>query len=94
MKIKSKKIISVPITKVYDLEVPINHNFVLASGIVVHNSKDLTDAVCGSVWSCYQNIIKGGTVVDSKMMMNNMDAMFKALSKNKLETALQSGFHQ
>jgi len=56
-------------------------------------SKDITDSVCGSIWSCYQNIAKGGTVVDAKMAMTNMDAMFKHLNKNKLETTLLSGKH-
>lgn len=34
---------------VYDLEVPHYHNFALGAGCFVHNSKDLTDAVAGSI---------------------------------------------
>ncbi len=34
---------------VYDLEVPLFHNFALSAGIFVHNSKDLADALSGSV---------------------------------------------
>ncbi|MFH2231899.1 MAG: HNH endonuclease, partial [Patescibacteria group bacterium] len=33
---------------VYDLEVDEHHNFALSSGIFVHNSKDVSDAVAGS----------------------------------------------
>ena len=33
---------------VYDISVERTHNFCLASGIVVHNSKDCADAVCGA----------------------------------------------
>jgi len=36
---------------VYDLEVPTHHNFALTSGIFVHNSKDLSDAVTGAVYN-------------------------------------------
>lgn len=43
-------------------------------------SKDLTDAVCGSVWSCAQNIVKAGTVVDAKQLVNTLSA---ALSTNQ-----------
>ena len=35
---------------VYDIEVPTYSNFALASGVIVHNSKDLSDSLCGSVW--------------------------------------------
>lgn len=34
---------------VYDITVPETNNFALAAGVFVHNSKDLSDAVCGSV---------------------------------------------
>lgn len=34
--------------QVYDIEVPGNSNFVLGNGSVVHNSKDISDAVAGS----------------------------------------------
>ena len=36
---------------VYDITVPQNHNFTLANGIYVHNSKDVSDAVCAAVWA-------------------------------------------
>ena len=39
---------------VYDIEVPKNHNFVLESGVVVHNSKDISDALAGAYWDALQ----------------------------------------
>ena len=40
---------------VYDIEVEDNHNFALSSGVFVHNSKDMADAVCGSLWNASQH---------------------------------------
>ena len=40
---------------VYDIEVADNHNFALAAGVFVHNSKDEADAVCGSVYNASQH---------------------------------------
>lgn len=48
MKVNSVKRVRVPPTKVYDLTVPGTENFCLANGVVVHNSKDCADAVCGA----------------------------------------------
>lgn len=36
---------------VYDLTIQDNHNFALSSGIFVHNSKDISDAVCGALFN-------------------------------------------
>lgn len=36
---------------VYDIEVEDNHNFALAAGVFVHNSKDCADAVCGAIFN-------------------------------------------
>jgi intein/homing endonuclease len=36
---------------VYDLEVPLWHNFALGNGVFVHNSKDLADAVTAVTWN-------------------------------------------
>lgn len=52
---KNHKVVSVRYldytADVYDIEVQDNHNFALSSGIFVHNSKDLLDAVAGALWS-------------------------------------------
>lgn len=39
---------------VYDIEVADNHNFALAAGVFVHNSKDQADAVCGATYLASQ----------------------------------------
>lgn len=36
---------------VYDIEVDKNHNFALDCGVFVHNSKDVTDAFCGAMFT-------------------------------------------
>ncbi|MBP5433590.1 Hint domain-containing protein [Ruminococcus sp.] len=36
---------------VFDMEIEDNPNFLLGAGVFVHNSKDLADAVAGSVWN-------------------------------------------
>lgn len=62
MKLLKKSIINLdnPIS-VYDIEVnSINSNFCLSNGVVVHNSKDIWDAVCGVVFNLYQNLDKAG----------------------------------
>ena len=36
---------------VYDLEIEDNHNFALSAGVFVHNSKDISDSLCGACWT-------------------------------------------
>lgn len=43
---------------VYDITVPVHANFALDSGIFVHNSKDLADAVVRVVWCVYLDSIR------------------------------------
>lgn len=47
MRVKSVKRVSVAPTKVYDLTVEGTENFKLTAGPVVHNSKDVSDALAG-----------------------------------------------
>jgi len=42
---------------VYDLTVDGTKNFCLSSGIVIHNSKDVTDSVVGVVFNIVNDII-------------------------------------
>ena len=53
--LKNHKVVSIEFIDkcedVYDIEVADNHNFALAAGIFVHNSKDVCDAVCGSIFN-------------------------------------------
>ena len=52
---KNRKIVSIQFLDrkedVYDIEVEDNHNFALDAGIFVHNSKDVSDALCGAVFN-------------------------------------------
>lgn len=67
MRIKSKRIIDLEEeVPVYDITVPKTHNFVLANGIVVHNSKDIMDGIIGSYWSCKTAKRSGGIITIDK----------------------------
>lgn len=37
--------------RVYDIEVEDNHNFLLAAGVFVHNSKDMADSLARCIWN-------------------------------------------
>lgn len=41
--------------RVYDLEIEDNHNFALSAGVIVHNSKDISDSICGSLYNAFLN---------------------------------------
>lgn len=71
------------LTKVYDIEVPVTNNFVLANGVVVHNSKDIADSLCGSVYESLElpEIIKevqdvniaSGSYMPSRLQSGSID---------------------
>jgi hypothetical protein len=65
------KVRSIKLTKkevdVYDITVPTYNNFALASGIFVHNSKDLSDAVCRVIWCVYLDGIRDA--IHGKIML-------------------------
>ena len=49
--VKIASIIAIPyLGTVYDLEIEDNHNFTLDAGVVVHNSKDISDSLAGAIW--------------------------------------------
>lgn len=49
--IRISSIVRIPyLGLVYDLEIEDNHNFTLDAGVVVHNSKDISDSLAGAVW--------------------------------------------
>lgn len=58
LKKKNHKIVSVTclseIQDVYDITVNETHNFALDSGVFVHNSKDVADALAGVVFNAYE----------------------------------------
>ena len=53
-KVKNIKIFDC-VEDVYDIEVKDNHNFALAAGVFVHNSKDQSDAICGALYNASQH---------------------------------------
>lgn len=68
----------VPITleeevPVYDIEVPGFHNFVLGNGAVVHNSKDVMDAVVGSVWNALKS--ENSDIISGIDMYNTLNVL-------------------
>jgi len=64
---KNHKVIFVKKVKsnedVYDLTVPKTGNFALASGVFVHNSKDVADAVAGVCWHCNKSVGGLGIII-------------------------------
>lgn len=81
MKVRSKRIIKLDRPEpVYDIEVPVVHNFLIDSNIVVHNSdgsKDIADAVCASIWTCSRDI----TLSASSENMRNLENSIRAITK-------------
>lgn len=43
---------------VYDIEVPKYNNFILANGLIVHNSKDESDSLCGAIFNASKSKFK------------------------------------
>ena len=52
------EIVEVNQVPVYDIEVPIYNNFILANGLVVHNSKDESDSLCGAIFNASKSKLK------------------------------------
>ena len=98
--LKKVNINRVPNTPVYDLTVPKYANFT-ANGIIVHNSKDISDAVAGSIWNCCSqpdkivNISRlTQSVLDPNGFMMMSDAekdMLQRLEYEKLRSSFSSG---
>lgn len=60
---------------VYDLEIEDNHNFALASGVFVHNSKDMADSLAGALWNATlhkQSLIDGLQLLESAVDVNDL----------------------
>lgn len=77
MKLLKKSIVrlSNPV-KVYDLEVDSEvHNFSLSNGVVVHNSKDVSDSVCGAVYNLYQNLDAAGQLSSKYIAQGTSSAL-------------------
>lgn len=82
MKVKSKRIIKLKkAIPVYDIEVPVLHNFALANGCIVHNSdgsKDIADALCGSIWTCSRDL----TISAGNENIQSLEDGIRALTSN------------
>ena len=69
---------------VFDMEVPETHNFLLGTGIFVHNSKDMSDSLAGALWNATlhkQDLIDGLELLSSAVEVNddvNPQEAFKA----------------
>lgn len=59
--------------RVYDLEICDNHNFALAAGVFVHNSKDVSDSHAGWVWDAITN--NPGLVIPTKKVASVISAI-------------------
>ena len=57
---------------VYDLEIEDNHNFALSAGVFVHNSKDISDSVAGSLY----NAIKSD-YFQNELVQHDLDIVFE-----------------
>lgn len=61
---------------VYDLEVSsASHNFCLSNGVVAHNSKDISDGVCGSIYNLYLNLDAAGQLSTKYIAQNSSSAL-------------------
>ena len=90
--------------EVYDITVQDNHNFALTAGVIVHNSKDVSDALCGAVWNASRNADEFeydfGETIDTVTSANNdqsydaavqqLSVDFEAEMRKMLDTTSQS----
>ena len=56
------------VAPVYDLEIEDNHNFALAAGVFVHNSKDMSDSLAGAL---YNATLHKQELVDSLQLLSS-----------------------
>ena len=71
---------------VYDISVPIYENFMLDNGVVVHNSKDIADAVAGCIWNCSRskNIINLTRLTKAMLNPYTLDNQQTSLKEDEL----------
>lgn len=69
--IKSIKL-EIPVA-VYDISVPWNENFALASWVFVHNSKDVSDALAGVCWNISEYTPRSSISVQNLVPNNNSE---------------------
>ena len=69
-------------TPVYDITVNKYQNFALSNGAIVHNSKDIADAVAGCVLNLYQDIDKAGQLSLKYKVNSQIKFMEERAKKN------------
>lgn len=78
---------------VYDLEVDETHNFALDAGVFVHNSKDICDALCGSLYSASQHLeeyaFDYGESIDDTLRVNTFNT-----SREQVQNQINVAFEQ
>jgi hypothetical protein len=85
------KVVSVKIIKseteipVYDIEVPLTSNFALSSGIFVHNSKDLSDAVGQIIYNMHVNPMCSESPMFPVALHNSSDISSRETLEDTLE---------
>jgi hypothetical protein len=72
---------------VYDIEVPDNDNFKLEAGVFVHNSKDISDAVCGLCWLLERTQLNH---IGSVQVVNTMPTGLKLVTTSTARTSFTS----
>ena len=78
-------------TQVYDMEVPYFSNYIIEPGVVVHNSKDICDAWCGSVWNALTQSVDEvpNTSLSSftdTVNVNKEDSEWKPITEDELKS--------
>lgn len=82
--VRQKRVVSLEESvSVFDLEVPKFSNFLLSAGVVVHNSKDVSDSLSGAVWNA-SKIDASGQMASGEVMQ----AMVEEMKKNELREGI------
>lgn len=78
---------------VYDLEIEDNHNFALAAGVFVHNSKDISDSLAGAFYNALshkQSLIDAMQLFSSSLDVNT-DESFESEFMGNLQASMSGG---
>ena len=78
---------------VYDLEIEDNHNFALAAGVFVHNSKDISDSLAGAFYNALshkQSLIDAMQLFSSSLDVN-ADESFESEFMSNLQASMSGG---
>lgn len=83
MKLTRKTLVKCPPKEVFDLEtISENHNFCLGNGVVVHNSKDISDAVAGVIQNLYDNLDKASQLSNKYKLATHSEFIKERATKD------------